>query len=77
MRRRVELVWMPVMVGAVTPTVDLPDNAAIVQIDFHDLGGLGHQRTPSGVWVAVTVERYDDDTQRTVIRDELPPPELP
>lgn len=75
MRRVDTLVWMPVKPG--TRDIDLPDNARIISLDFHDVGGLGDRREPTGAWVAVTIERYDDDTQRTVIRDELPPPVLP
>lgn len=55
--------------------VDLPEGAAIVSVDFQDVGGLGHQRRPAGVWIAVTLDRYDDRTGRSTYRDELPPPE--
>ena len=37
-------------------TVDLPDGAVIVALDFEDEGGLGSGRRPATAWVAVPVE---------------------
>jgi hypothetical protein len=37
-------------------TVDLPEGAVIVALDFEDKGGLGSDRCPATAWVAVAVE---------------------
>jgi hypothetical protein len=36
-------------------TVDIPEGAVIVALDFEDDGGLGSDRRPATAWVAVPV----------------------
>ena len=36
-------------------TVELPDGATVVALEFQDDGGLGSDRRPATAWVAVPV----------------------
>lgn len=76
LRRQVELVWYPMT----EMSVDLPDHAVIVAVDFYDQQGIHQGRRPSGVWVEVLIDRYDEDHPERDIHTErgkpapLPPP---
>jgi hypothetical protein len=75
-RRQVELVWYPMT----EMSVDLPDHAQIVAVDFYDQHGLLQGRRPAGVWVAVTIDRWDEDHPERLLgssypAEPLPPPE--
>lgn len=51
MRRR--LIWCSMRDDN---TIDMPDGAEVVSIEFHDRLGLGGDRHPTGVWVMVLVD---------------------
>ena len=41
-------------------TVDLPEGAVVVALDFKDDGGLGYRRRPATVWAEVVTEDSTD-----------------
>lgn len=52
--------------------LDMPDDAVIVLVETRTEGGLERQRRPSGVWAEFVVDRYDEETGRSVYHDEQP-----
>lgn len=55
--RRSKLVPFPVTAES---TIDLPDGAVLVALDFEDEGGLGSGRRPTTAWAEVPIEAYTD-----------------
>lgn len=51
--QRMRFVQLPVTKEG---TIDVPDGATIVALDFEDEGGLGSNRRPAIAWVAVPAE---------------------
>jgi hypothetical protein len=57
--RRSKLIPFPVLSDG---TIDLPDGAVLVALDFVDEGGLGYRRRPATAWAKVATE---DPTDRS------------
>ena len=54
--RRTKLLSVPVSADG---TVDLPDGAFVVAVDFQDAGGLGRGPRPATAWAQVVTEDAD------------------
>jgi hypothetical protein len=65
--RRSRIVPFPVTAEG---TVDLPDGAVVVALDFMDDGGLGYRRRPATAWAEVGSE---DTTDRSPAGSSLAP----
>jgi hypothetical protein len=57
--RRIRLLPFPVTAAG---TVDLPDGAVVVALDFEDDGGFGYRRRPATAWADVVT---GDSTERS------------
>ena len=55
--RRSKLVSFPVTAEG---TIDLPEGAVIVSVDFEDPGSHGSGRRPAAAWAEVPIENYPD-----------------